>query len=109
MNLEINVQEEDRGNVAYLSGEVDVYTASKLKETLNPLAEEAGKDLIVDLTKVDYIDSTGLGIFIGALKSSEKAGTSLQLTGLNERVRRLFEITGLNEVIEIEVNRREEA
>ncbi|MCE7794151.1 STAS domain-containing protein [Salipaludibacillus sp. CUR1] len=110
MNLEINVTETDNRNVAYLSGEVDVYTASKLKETLTPLAEQGDKNLIVDLSGVDYIDSTGLGIFIGALKTTEKNGNTLMLTGLNERVRRLFEITGLNEVIDIEVdNKREEA
>ncbi|SES36233.1 STAS domain-containing protein [Salipaludibacillus aurantiacus] len=110
MNLEINVTETDNQNVAYLSGEVDVYTASKLKETLTPLAEQSDKNLIVDLSGVDYIDSTGLGIFIGTLKTTEKTGNTLMLTGLNERVRRLFEITGLNEVIDIEVdNKREEA
>ncbi|UTR13412.1 STAS domain-containing protein [Salipaludibacillus sp. LMS25] len=109
MNLEINITEGDIVNTAHLSGEVDVYTATKLKEALTPLAEQADKDLIVDLSEVNYIDSTGLGIFIGTLKAAEKSDTSLRLTGLNDRVKRLFEITGLNDVIDIEVERREEA
>lgn len=109
MNLEISVKEGTNSNIAYVSGEVDVYTASKLKETLNPLAEQENKDLFVDLTDVDYIDSTGLGIFIGTLKITEKSGSRLKLKGLNSRVRRLFEITGLNEVIEIDASEREEA
>ncbi|QKS70196.1 STAS domain-containing protein [Paenalkalicoccus suaedae] len=109
MNLEINVTESENQNLAQVSGEVDVYTASKLKETLHPLAEQPNKHLIVDLSDVNYIDSTGLGIFIGTLKSTEKSGSTLTLTGLNERVRRLFEITGLNEVIEIDATKREEA
>ncbi len=109
MNLEIKVTEVEGGSVASLSGEVDVYTASKLKETLYPLAEQQNTNLIVDLSDVNYIDSTGLGIFIGVLKASEKSSSSLKLKGLNERVKRLFEITGLNEVIDIEVDGREEA
>jgi anti-sigma B factor antagonist len=109
MNLEIKVTESERINTAYLSGEVDVYTATKLKEAITPLAEEADKDLIVDLSGVNYIDSTGLGIFIGTLKASEKSDTLLRLTGLNDRVKRLFEITGLNEVIDIDAVKKEEA
>ncbi|WP_416148592.1 STAS domain-containing protein [Salipaludibacillus sp. HK11] len=107
MNLEINVTETETGNIAYLSGEVDVYTASKLKDTLTPLAEKTNTELVVNLTEINYIDSTGLGIFIGVLKSTEKSESTLKLTGLNDRVKRLFEITGLNEVIDIE--EREEA
>ncbi|SDO32108.1 STAS domain-containing protein [Alkalicoccus daliensis] len=109
MNLDIQVSEHENKNVAQVSGEVDVYTATKLKETLTPLAEQEDKELVVDLSGVDYIDSTGLGIFIGALKASEKSGTSLTLTGLNSRVKRLFEITGLHEVIDIDSTKREEA
>jgi len=108
MNLEINVTEVSGGNIAYVSGEVDVYTASKLKEILNPLAEQQNKKLVVDLTDVNYIDSTGLGIFIGVLKTSEKSSSSLKLKGLNDRVKRLFEITGLNEVIDIEIGEKGE-
>ncbi|MCR6097795.1 STAS domain-containing protein [Salipaludibacillus agaradhaerens] len=109
MNLEINITEGERTHTAYLSGEVDVYTATKLKEAITPLAEQADKDLIVDLSEVNYIDSTGLGIFIGTLKAAEKSDTLLRLTGLNDRVKRLFEITGLNEVIDIDSEKKEEA
>ncbi|SER86960.1 STAS domain-containing protein [Salisediminibacterium halotolerans] len=109
MNLDIQVTEGEEQTHVALSGEVDVYTASKLKETLNPLAEQEGQVLVVDLSEIDYIDSTGLGIFIGTLKITEKSNSELRLTGLNERVKRLFEITGLNEVIDIEAEKREEA
>lgn len=109
MNLDIQLQEEQQKNIVFLSGEVDVYTASKLKESLTPLAEQENKELVVDLSNINYIDSTGLGIFIGALKATEKSNSTLKLTGLNERVKKLFEITGLNEVIDIQADAREEA
>lgn len=109
MNLDIQVEEKETESVARVTGEVDVYTASKLKETLIPLAEKENHRLVIDLSGVEYIDSTGLGIFIGALKAAEKSGSTLKLTGLNDRVRRLFEITGLHEVIDIDEEKREEA
>ncbi|WP_096186811.1 STAS domain-containing protein [Evansella halocellulosilytica] len=109
MNLQIDVQDQDKKDTVYLTGEVDVYTAAKLKESLTPLTEKEKNTVIIDLSNVSYIDSTGLGIFIGALKSSTKCGGSLRIIGMNDRVKRLFEITGLNEVIDTDVKYREEA
>ncbi len=87
--------------ILFLSGEIDAYTAPKLREELMPLTE-LGKSIKVDLTDVHYIDSTGLGIFIGALKATHIHKGDLVLAGMSERIRRLFTITGLNEVITIE-------
>lgn len=109
MNLEINHLEKEGKQFLILNGEIDVYTSAKLKEVLISLTDIAGNEVIVDLAQVSYIDSTGLGIFIGALKSTHKYNSSLKLIGLVERVRRLFRITGLDEVIDIEESKREEA
>ncbi|MFB5663941.1 STAS domain-containing protein [Alteribacillus sp. HJP-4] len=109
MNLDIRTEEKDGLAVLHVGGEIDAYTAPQLREALIPLTEKEGNQVSVDLTEVDYIDSTGLGIFIGALKSSHAHDSSLKLTGLNDRVMRLFSITGLDEVIDIDGNDREEA
>ena len=109
LNLSINHQSTEEAQYVFLKGEIDVYTSTQLKEEIIPLVEKRGNKVIVDLTEVEYIDSTGLGIFIGALKASRKNESSIKLTGLSERVRRLFSITGLDEVIEIEETSREEA
>lgn len=102
MNLSIRQEQKEDINVVYLSGEIDAYTAPKLRETLIPLAEQPGKNITVDLTDVQYIDSTGLGIFIGVLKATHAHEGTLALTGMSERIQRLFSITGLDEVISIE-------
>lgn len=109
MNLEVNHIEKEEKHYLYLNGEVDVYTSEKLKNALLPLTENKGNEVIVDFSQVNYIDSTGLGIFIGALKATHKHGSSIKLIGMIERVRRLFNITGLDEVISIEESTREEA
>lgn len=108
MNLDIHVEENGNQQNVFLSGEIDTYTAPKLREELIPLAEKGGNQIIINLSEVQYIDSTGLGIFVGVLKATDASGSSLTLTGMTERIKRLFVITGLDEVITI-VDGREEA
>ncbi|MGP4070880.1 STAS domain-containing protein [Halobacillus sp. B29] len=102
MNLTIDVTNKE--NVAYvvLSGEVDAFTAPKLKDALLPLTKEEGQTVEVDLQHVNYMDSTGLGVFISALKSTKEYNTDLKLVQMQERVYRLFKITGLTEIMNID-------
>ncbi|KGA96211.1 positive regulator of sigma-B activity [Alkalihalobacillus alcalophilus ATCC 27647 = CGMCC 1.3604] len=110
MNLDIKHSLESTNHeVVHLIGEIDAFTAPKLKETLFPLVEKEGLVVKVDLSEVNYIDSTGLGIFVGAYKSSHNSNSKLQLIGLNERVYRLFSITGLDEIIDIVPEKKEGA
>lgn len=101
MNLEINVIDEGQKLIIKLAGEIDIYTAPKLKEALVPHTREENNVLIVDLTEVNYMDSTGLGVFISVLKSTRENGSSFQIVNLQERVLRLFTITGLDEIMDI--------
>ncbi|MFC0190415.1 STAS domain-containing protein [Fictibacillus aquaticus] len=102
MNLQINHHTIEQTHSLKLAGEVDAYTAPKLKEVLVPLTEKEGQEIIIDLSGIEYMDSTGLGIFVGALKSTKANNSSMKLRGMTERVRRIFEITGLTEVMDIE-------
>jgi anti-sigma B factor antagonist len=107
MNLTIREKMDDRGITLLMEGEVDVYTAPQLREKLLPLCED-GKTVTVDMGKVEYIDSTGLGVLIGAYKAQRATGGRLILTGMNARLKRLFHITGLNEIMEIEEKGQED-
>lgn len=101
MNLTINIEEVNTQAIMTLKGEIDIYTATKLKQELNELVSQENSDVVVDLKDVTYMDSTGLGTFISALKNSEKSGTSLRLIRANERLFRLFQVTGLDDVIDV--------
>ena len=107
MNLEVNTREDEKKRIVQLSGEIDVYTVPLLKEALLPISKQKGVEIIIDLTHVDYIDSTGLGVFIGTLKEADKNDSQLKMTGASERISRLFAITGLDEVMEIDVDEKE--
>ncbi|HET7579378.1 MAG TPA: STAS domain-containing protein [Bacillales bacterium] len=101
MNLDIEHSESDGMHQLSVAGEIDAYTAPQLREELLPLTEKEETTISVDLSGVHYMDSTGLGIFVAALKSSKKHGSSLELKGMTPRVKRLFDITGLAEIIEV--------
>lgn len=108
MNLTIRQEQMDETIYLYLAGEIDTYTAPELREVIMPCVERQNQLVTVDLSQVDYIDSTGLGLFIGALKASHAHNGRLVLRGVTERVQRLFNITGLDELITIDDGKREE-
>src|SRR5699024_3749921 len=101
MELNINVVHEKEKVIVSVSREIDAYTAPKFKETLLPLTNDQGNDIEVNLKDVEYMDSTGLGVFISALKSTNEHQSQLKLVQLQSRVMRVFEITGLDQIMDI--------
>lgn len=92
---------ESKPPVIELEGEVDVYTAPQLKQQMINLLEGGAKALVVDLTKVDYLDSTALGVLIGGLKRMREREGNMVLVCPSPRIRRVFEITGLDKIFDI--------
>ncbi|QHZ48518.1 MULTISPECIES: anti-sigma factor antagonist [Bacillus] len=100
MNLAVDTNKTDYAIEIKVAGEIDVHSAPALRDKLMPLAEE-GRDLKVCLKDVSYMDSTGLGVFVGVYKAVNRTGGSLVLENLSERLIRLFDITGLKDIIDI--------
>lgn len=101
MNLEIKHTEDNNQLVLTLAGEIDAFTVSDLKETFGTVMKKPGQEVIVDLENVTYMDSTGLGVFISALKSAKEYDSELKLVNIQDRVYRLFQITGLDEIMDL--------
>lgn len=87
--------------VITLEGEVDVYTAPQLKQRMASLLDAGARAMVVDLAKVDYLDSTALGVLIGGLKRTKECHGNLLIVCPNSRIRRVFEITGLDRIFEL--------
>ena len=101
MDLSISTDDQGALSVVRVEGEIDVYTAPSLRERLDALVQAGRVRLIVDLAHGDFLDSTGLGVLVGRLKLVRAHGGSLQLVCVNERVLRVFAITGLEKVFSI--------
>ena len=85
-----------------LIGEVDIYTAQSLKEKLYSIVDEINMDLRIDCSELNYIDSTGLGIFVGTLKKAKQNDKKIYITNLKENIKKLFLITGLDKLFILE-------
>nr|MBA2558396.1 STAS domain-containing protein [Propionibacteriales bacterium] len=79
-------------------GEIDVYTAPKLRDRLVELIDAGHYQLVIDLEQVDFLDSTGLGVLVGALKRVRGHQGSLRIVCTQERLLKIFRITGLTKV-----------
>jgi anti-sigma B factor antagonist len=86
--------------VVAVFGEVDVYAAPALREGLTELLQ-GGSSVVVDLTEVGFLDSTGLGALVAARTSASEQGGSLPLVCTHQRILKLFTITGLDGVFKI--------
>ena len=104
MSSELRVKEDRVGDLVniYLTGEVDIYTSQGLKERLYNLVDSMQADMRIDCRELNYIDSTGLGIFVGALKRAKQYGRKIYVSNLKESIKKLFIITGLDKVFIIE-------
>ncbi len=98
MELSLNSRTEGVFDVVEVGGEIDVYTAPKLREALVDAVERGHKRLIVDVERVDFLDSTGLGVLVGTLKRVRAEDGSLDIVCTHERLLKIFEITGLDKV-----------
>lgn len=89
-------------HVATIAGELDAYTAPILGRRLRPLVEDDGALLIVDLNDVSFVDSTALGVLVGAAKCLQEGGGELVVATSDPRTRRLVELAGIGPVLHLE-------
>ena len=101
MELGLDVYRLGSHSVVEVKGEIDVYTAPKLREKLIELVSEGSYNVVVNLEGVDFLDSTGLGVLVGALKRVKAHDGSLSLVCTQDKIIKIFKITGLTKVFPI--------
>jgi anti-sigma B factor antagonist len=101
VDLSLNTRTVDDRTIVEVGGEIDVYTAPKLREALIELVQSGTYHIVVDMEEVDFLDSTGLGVLVGGLKRVRSHDGSMTLVCTQERLLKIFRITGLTRVFEI--------
>lgn len=101
MDLRIEVEDNEKAVIIKLDGEVDVYTAPRLKSRLIDLVDQGKYNIIVNLEGVDFMDSSGLGVLVGGLKRVRSHEGTIGLVCTQENILKIFRITGLVKVFPI--------
>jgi anti-sigma B factor antagonist len=85
--------------IVVVRGEIDVATSPRLRDELTALLAHGAGEITLDLTAVSFIDSSGLGVLVGALKRlRDSGGGTFNIVAARDGVRRVFEITGLDQL-----------
>lgn len=86
----------NRTLTARAHGELDLVSADNFRQTVDKALDEmVARNLIIDLSKVTFIDSSGLGVILGRYRKINSKGGQLVLTGLNNNIKRILEISGI--------------
>src|SRR6266849_1991423 len=101
VDLKLEHYNKDGIEIVDVEGEIDVYTAPRLRELLIDLVNNGHYQLVVNMEKVEFLDSTGLGVLVGGLKRVRAHDGSLDLVCTQERILKIFRITGLTKVFGI--------
>lgn len=101
MELDIRVDRTENYCLLELTGEVDVYTAPQLKESLVEHIESGCPNILVDLEHLGFIDSSGLGVLVGGLRRAKERSGAIRLVCTRENILKIFRITGLDKVFPI--------
>jgi anti-anti-sigma factor len=96
--LRVEVRTEGRSEVVTAAGELDHHTADLLRAPLDEAIEQGRSRLVVDCSQLEFCDSTGLNVLLGARLKADAAGGGVHLAGMLPVVARVFEITGADAV-----------
>jgi anti-sigma B factor antagonist len=101
--LSIDVTNVSEGRIALfaLGGSLDVATSPSLRASLMEAADREKREIVVDLSHLEFLDSTGLGALIGAHRRAVERGGTVRLVAQEGQILRLLRITGLLEVFAV--------
>jgi anti-sigma B factor antagonist len=101
MELQIATDNTGPSCIIALSGEVDVYTSPRLKQEIIDAVDSGCLHIVVDLEKLNFIDSSGLGVLVSGLRRVKERGGSLRLVCTKDSILKIFRITGLDKVFPV--------
>lgn len=104
MSLSIKSNLKDSGDIwiVKLSGELDVSCAMDVKSELEKTLEDKFLDIKLDMSSLEYIDSTGIGVIVGVMKKLKAGGKDIYILNARDNVKKIFKITGLDQIMHME-------
>lgn len=97
--LDISVQKLDKSSIVSIIGSIDAFSADQITDRLNEQMSDGEKQLIIDLSGVDFMSSSGLRVILGALKETRLHGGDLYLAGAQAGVAKVLKISGFTDLL----------
>lgn len=99
--MTIEIQEQNGGFTALMSGRLDTPAAVQASKDMQPLMDNADKVITLDCTKLDYISSSGLRLFLSLRKETASKGGKVIIENINDEIKKVFMMTGFYNLFEI--------
>ncbi len=103
MLLDIQLNGEENVLLVKVDGDVDVNSVRQLRKSLEDSIEQNKPHIVLDCEKLNYIDSTGLGVLVSILKKVQQYDGTIRIVALKPYLNKIFEVTGLTGIFDIEV------
>ena len=105
--VEIKTENQDGVHIIHVDGDIDAGSSIHLDNALREAGENEVAKIAVDLTNLNYISSAGLGVFVSHLDEFDLKQIKLVIYGIQEAVKQVFDILGLEKIITIKEGREE--
>jgi anti-sigma B factor antagonist len=99
--MAVKIENKNGLSVCYIDGEIDINTSPSIKKQFDKLLSAKTAKVVVNLSKVTYVDSSGLATLVEILKNMRSYGGRLRLTNMSSKIKSLFEITKLEKLFDI--------
>jgi anti-sigma B factor antagonist len=98
--MKTTLKEENNELVMYFDGRLDTAASPTVEKEIQPLLESDNKNIVLDCTKLEYISSSGLRLFLSVLKNAKAKGNHVYITGVSNDIRNVFAMTGFINLFE---------
>ncbi|PKL35139.1 MAG: hypothetical protein CVV44_23235 [Spirochaetae bacterium HGW-Spirochaetae-1] len=99
--MDIEIKENDELVNIIVNGDIEMMTIKTFKQKLFEIGQNVDKDIEIDLSSVDYIDSSGVGVLISLLKLQKKKGKTLKINKVSSKVLNVLKLSSLSDVFNI--------
>lgn len=99
--MAVRIEAKNNLTVCHVDGEININSSPEIKKTFDKLISKKTPKIVINLSQVTYVDSSGLATLVEILKNMRAYGGRLRLTNLSSKIKNLFEITKLEKLFEI--------
>ena len=100
--MKTSIEQQNGELVAFLEGRLDTSVSAQTEQELQPLYDCQDKNIVFDCSKLEYISSSGLRIFLNVLKVTKARGGRVFITGMNADINKVFAMTGFDTLFDIQ-------